>query len=56
MVGMRMAKTVMPREWVGVHVHVMGPMFRIPWLIFRREKGGCDSSDHISPQLTCSAL
>jgi hypothetical protein len=46
MAGMQMAKTVMPPESVDVHAHVMGPMFHIPWLIFRREKGGYDSSNH----------
>jgi hypothetical protein len=40
MAGMRMAKTVMPPEWVDVHARVMGLMFHIPWLIFKREKGG----------------
>ena len=53
MAGMRIAKIAIPPEWVDVHVRVMGPMFHIAWLIFRRAKGGCDNSDQINPQLTC---
>jgi hypothetical protein len=39
MAGMQIAKTVIPPEWVDVHAHVMGHLFRTAWLISRREKG-----------------
>jgi hypothetical protein len=55
MARMQMAKTVMPPEWVDVHMCIMGPMFRIPWLIFRREKGGYDSSNHRKQFLNLSS-